>query len=275
MTELDALAPCPEGLWTHENLTVRRVEGGGLGIVRDGRDVHLTHGSTSADIGERLVPIVTALAQAEGLSQREFELLMVGLVRSTVADPVVAWTTYYRNSLDDLLAGTAEFAPVHTRAEALVHGSVLDMGSCFGFFPLRLAMQGHSVTATDLSTGTMNLLSTVAPHLGATLNTLACDAAQVPVEDGSVDTVTALHLLEHVDAETGSRIVAEAVRIARHRVVIAVPFEHEATACHGHVRTFDERRLVELGRSTGLRFGTAEHHGGWLVIDKASTPQPA
>ncbi|WP_128646011.1 mycofactocin oligosaccharide methyltransferase MftM [Rhodococcus sp. BS-15] len=273
MTELDALAASPDGVWAHENVVVRRIPGLEFDAVRTGSTVQVNHGLTSVEIGERLVPIVTAQARHAGLSQREFELVLVGLVRTTVPDPVDAWTTYYRNSLDELVSGSADFAPVHERAESLVVGSVLDLGSCFGFFPLRLAMKGRSVTATDLSEGTMRLLATVAPRLGITLDTVVCDAADVPVADSSVDTVTALHLLEHVDAETGSRIITEALRIARIRVVVAVPYETQTTTCHGHVRTFDRAALIELGRSTGARFLTSEHHGGWLVVDKASAPQ--
>lgn len=270
MTELDALAPscaapARDGRWGYDDVTVEfcdQLAPGALELDRTG-SLTVRHCLNSAHIGESLVPRVTDLK----LSQREFEVVMVGLVRSTVADPVEAWTTYYRNSLDDLLGGTADFAPVHSRAESLVLGSVLDLGSCFGFFPLRLALRGIDVTATDLSEGTMRLLGTVAPHLGATLDVITSDAAGVPVADNSADTVTALHLLEHVDDAVGARIVDEAIRIARARVVIAVPYESEATACHGHVRTFDNDSLAELGRRTGLAFEIDEYHGGWLVLD--------
>ncbi len=85
--------------------------------------------------------------------------------------------------------------------------------------------------------------------------------------DDSADTVTAVHLLEHVDARTGADVVAEALRIARERVVVAVPYEDEATACHGHVRTFDADALRELGASTGRPFDVFDHHGGWLVLE--------
>ncbi|RRQ28531.1 class I SAM-dependent methyltransferase [Rhodococcus sp. Eu-32] len=266
MTELDALAPGTPRLWTHENTTVQWSESipvGALELRNTANEVVVRHGLTSAHIGERLVSRITDF----GLSQREFELVMVGLVRSTVDDPVAAWATYYRNSLDELLSGTADFAPVHRRAEALVTGSVLDLGSCFGFFPLRLALRGRHVTATDLSAGTMRLLATVAPHLGATLDVITCDAAGIPVPDKSSDTVTALHLLEHVDDGTGARILGEAIRIARERVIVAVPFEEEATACHGHIRTFDVDALRFIGEQSGLPFEVDEFHGGWLVLD--------
>lgn len=265
MTELDALAPCTPGRWTHDGVTVEYVEDLPVGTVEIDRVESPTvrHSLTSAQIGESLVARITG----SNLSQRDFELVMVGLVRSTLADPIEAWTTYYRNSLDDLISGAADFAPIHERAESLVRGSVLDMGSCFGFFPLRLALAGADVTATDLSEGTMDLLAAVSPHLGITMDVITTDATSVPVADKSVDTVTALHLLEHVDAAVGKRIVAEAIRIARERVVIAVPYESEATVCHGHVRTFDNDALKELGAGTGLPFEVDEHHGGWLTLD--------
>ncbi|MGA9874147.1 MAG: mycofactocin oligosaccharide methyltransferase MftM [Rhodococcus sp. (in: high G+C Gram-positive bacteria)] len=271
MTELDALAPGPVGRWTHEHVVVEQTDDFAVGALvanRAGGLLTVRHALTSSHIAESLVPVITDLE----LSQREFELVMVGLVRSTVDDPVEAWTTYYRNSLDHLLRGTSEFAPVHERAESLVRGSVLDLGSCFGFFPLRLGMGGHRVTATDLSAGTMRLLGTVAPHLGVTLDVITADAAGVPVPDNSADTVTALHLLEHVDEHLGVRILDEALRIARERVVIAVPFEAEATACHGHIRTFDTATLAALGRSVGRPFEVEEFRGGWLVIDASMVP---
>ncbi len=150
---------------------------------------------------------------------------MVGLVRSTVPGALESWTVYYRQFARELLDGTADFAPIHDKAAALVRGSVLDLGSCFGFLPLRLARAGVPVTATDILPGTMTLLDAVAPRLGIPISTLVCDAANVPCPTTAPTTVTAVHLLEHVDARTGADVVAEALRIARERVVVAVPYE--------------------------------------------------
>jgi ubiquinone/menaquinone biosynthesis C-methylase UbiE len=113
----------------------------------------------------------------------------------------------------------------------------------------------------------MILLDAVAPELGITIDTVICDAGEVPAPDNSADTVTAIHLLEHVDDAVGEAVIAQALRIARQRVVIAVPFEDEATACHGHIRTFDLESLQAVGRQTGVPFEVFEHHGGWLVLD--------
>lgn len=266
MTVLDSLAPCRPGLWTHDHVTVERVSTGPLTLRRDAHRLHVTHSLTSEQISERLVAGVTASIEDAAFGQDEFELTMVGIVRSTIPDPLESWATYYRNSLRELNSGTADFAPIHDTAADLVRGDVLDLGSCFGFLPLRLAAAGTTVTATDILPGTMRLLDAVAPQLDLKLSTLVCDAANVPVPDGSADTVTAIHLLEHVDEAVGAAILTEALRIARQRVIVAVPFEDEATACHGHVRTFDLPALENLGRSTGRPFEVFEHHGGWLVV---------
>ncbi|QCQ92225.1 mycofactocin oligosaccharide methyltransferase MftM [Rhodococcus sp. SGAir0479] len=264
---LDSLAPCAPGRWTHDHVTVERVPSGPITLTRTGTGLHVRHSLHPEALSERLVAEVTASIGDADFGQTEFELTMVGLVRSTVPDALESWRVYYRNSLAELLDGTADFAPIHDKAAELVRGSVLDLGSCFGFLPLRLARAGVEVTATDILPGTMTLLAAVAPTLGLELGTLVCDAANVPVPDGSADTVTAVHLLEHVDPATGAAVLAEALRIARERVVVAVPYEDVATACHGHVRTFDADALHDLGVSTGRPFEVFDHHGGWLVVD--------
>src|ERR1017187_9796540 len=85
---------------------------------------------------------------------------------------------------------------------------VLDLGSCFGFLPLLLAERpANTVTASDLSGGTMGLLSAVAAARGLQVNTLVCDAARIPVPDGWADTVSVIHLLEHVSPDHGRAVI--------------------------------------------------------------------
>ncbi|MBY6678842.1 class I SAM-dependent methyltransferase [Rhodococcus sp. BP-332] len=267
----DSLAPCAPGVWRHGNVTVTRSDdriAGGIHIVRSGGVLEVRHSLTADRLSDALVGEVTDRVSASGSSRSEFEAIMVGLVRSTVPGAVAAWATFYRNSLIELTSGTSDFAPIHACADDLVDGdSVLDLGSCFGFFPLRLASRGVDVIATDLHGGTVRLLDAMTTALGLDVATLVCDAASVPVPDAHVDTVTALHLLEHVDLRSGDAIVQEALRVARRRVVIAVPFEEEAERCHGHVRTFDLAALASAVSRSGAPFDVFEHHGGWAVLD--------
>ena len=204
------------------------------------------------------------------LDPAAFEEAFVAVVQDV--DP--AWTAFYRNTLRALASGgepggtNAGMAPVHDRAAALAVGPhVVELGCCFGFLSLRLAAEGHRVTAVDLMPGTARLLGSVSAALGTPVTTLAGDALAVPLQDASADTVFAVHLLEHLPRGLDATVLAEMLRVARRRAVVAVPFEDEPTPAWGHVRTFDRDDLHALGATTGLPFTVTEYHGGWLVID--------
>ncbi len=270
---IDPMAPSAPGRWQHNGVEIVRNTAGNtcersgpIHATRSRHGLRVTHSLRPSDLSDRLaIRITDELGRA---LQSDFETVMVGLIRSTIDDPVESWTEFYRNSMQELISGASAFAPVHERAAHLVAGdSVVDLGSCFGFFALRLARNGIAVTATDICGSTMRLLRKIAPELSCSLDTLACNANAVPLPDGSADTVTAIHLLEHVDADTGASIVAEAIRVARRRVIVAVPFESTPQTCHGHVRTFDAHALHVLGEKSGHHFTVTVHHGGWLTID--------
>jgi hypothetical protein len=259
--------------------------------------VHLAHDLPSARIDNDLAGLVADELFAPGWLEGSelFERLMTGLVVSSADDPLTAWALFYRNTLDRLARLTAlpphaetggdrsamvegslaGYAPVYRHAAGLIEpGSVLELGSCFGFFSL-FAADRFDVTASDLSANTVRLLARVAPLLGRPLATVICDAARVPRPDRSYDTVVALHLLEHLPAEHGAAVLAEMQRLARRRIVVAVPFEDEPTAAYGHVRVFTTQALVEMAQASGWRWAVHEHHGGWLVLDRPPTHRPA
>ena len=286
---VDPLAPAPRGVWSGNGVRVRRRRGphrDHTGTVctprfcaqRRGSALTVEHDLTPDELSDELAILLTDELGASGVlrGQPDFELVFTGIVRSTVDGGMPAWSRFYRNSLAALESGRAAFAPVHERAMQLTAGSqVLDLGSCFGFFPLRMSRAGFELTATDLSAPTMDLLSRVSFQFCRPVHTLACDAAHVPVADGAADTVTALHLLEHLSPAAGDAVLAEALRLARRRVIVAVPFEDEPQACYGHVRRFDVAELVRLGERLshthpGVSVTVSEHHGGWLVLDQAT-----
>jgi SAM-dependent methyltransferase len=185
------------------------------------------------------------------------------------------WTVFYRNTLTALATGGAHggtnagMAPVHDRAAALAVGPhVVELGCCFGFLSLRLAADGHRVTAVDLVPGTARLLAHVSEKLRTPVTTLAGNALTVPLQDASADTVFAVHLLEHLPRSLDAAVFTNMLRVARQRVVVAVPFEDEPAPAWGHVRTFDLDDLHALGAATGLPYTVDEHHGGWLTVEK-------
>jgi SAM-dependent methyltransferase len=211
------------------------------------------------------------------LPPESFEAAFVAIVTAAAddpADPDDAWLAFYRNTLTALAGqarpgGTnAELAPVHARAAELVVGTeVVELGCCFGFLSLRLASAGRRVTAVDITPGTVALLTRMAPRLGIRLDAVVGDATAAPLASGCADTALAVHLLEHLPEPAGAAVLAQMLRLARRRVVVAVPYEPEPNPTWGHVRRFDHATLGALGEATGRPFRVADHHGGWLVID--------
>ena len=295
---IDPLAPCPHGRYDDHLVSVLRADppGGGAAdpgpVVRTdhfwlaerGRRIELTHWLSPDQLDNDVAGLLAEELFAPGwLSGVEiFERMLTGIVRSCIDDPLLAWCTFYGNTVARVRqcwqapnAGTdrdhttiGELAPVYAHALQLIPaGQVLDLGSCFGFLPLLLAERPtNTVTASDLSSGTMGLLGAVAAARGLQVNTLVCDAARIPVPDGWADTVSVIHLLEHVSPDHGRAVIGEALRVARHQVVVAVPVEDEPTAAYGHIRTFDLRQLGELGDWAGHHYSVHERHGGWLVL---------
>jgi SAM-dependent methyltransferase len=286
---LDPLAPAASGMWAGDGVQVTRRTGphrphlhrGGLCTPRfcthrDGHLLTVEHNLTPEELCDELaVHIARELVDTGVLrGHAEFELVFTGVVRSTVDGGWPAWRQFYHNSLTRLEHGTTPFAPIHQRASELVRGrSLVDLGSCFGFFPLRMTRLGIAVTATDLSGPTMDLLELASMDLRRPLHTVRCDAAAVPLPDEYADTVTVLHLLEHLPVDAIGAVLREALRLSRRCVIVAVPFEDEPRECYGHIQRFDLDRLQELGErlcdgNAGWTASVAEFHGGWLVLDR-------
>lgn len=292
-TRIDPLRSDGPGRYADEKVAVVHARAGsaaaGVEVVRtphfsvrrEGHRVRVDHALAPSEVDNDLAGVLERELFAPGwLSGAEiFERVFTGLVVSTVDDPGRAWAEFYGNTLAGIerdVAGDghstiAGMAPVYRRAMELVEpGRVLDVGSCFGFLALLLSRRpGTEVVASDIAAGTIGLLRAHARRQGLRLGTLVCDGARVPLPDAAVDTVSVIHLLEHLEPEHGAAVVAEAVRLARRRVVLAVPFEREPNTAFGHVRAFDLDGLAELGRASGLPFQVAEHHGGWLMLDAA------
>ena len=70
-------------------------------------------------------------------------------------------------------------------------GRVVEIGAGTGYFSLNLLLGGKcdEVVATDISPGMVKILKANAKRLGLKVEAHACEAAALPLEDESVDTV--------------------------------------------------------------------------------------
>lgn len=97
------------------------------------------------------------------------------------------------------------------------HGgqSLLDLGCGLGGYSKRLAERGFEVVAFDVSAEYVER----ARALG--VDARHYDGERLPLDDGSVDTVFLLEVIEHL--EDPARLLREARRVARRNVLVTTP----------------------------------------------------
>lgn len=78
--------------------------------------------------------------------------------------------------------------------------NALEVGAGTGYFGLNLLRAGliDRLTATDISQGMLDALSTTAGELGLSVGCTPCDAEELPFEDGSFDLVLGHAILHHL-----------------------------------------------------------------------------
>jgi len=274
---VDVLRSRPDGRYEDDLVVVSARPGvaPGVSVGRrpDGR-LWVRHGWRAGELDDE---IAEPLAAALGPLTRDHETFgraFTGIVLTSHPDAGAAWEGFYRASLArlDRPAGQRGYSEVYRHALELLPfpsaASVADLGCGFGFLALHLAARGAAVTACDAVPGVTGLLGWMAGRLGLPLDVVTGDARSSRLASVAADAVTLLHVLEHADEAAAATLVGEAVRIARRRVVIAVPYEATPAPLFGHVRTVDRRQLDKLGAGSGWDHQVHEHHGGWLVLDR-------
>jgi len=207
-----------------------------------------------------------------------FERIFVDAVLAADPEPARAWTAFYGNTIRCLrrpdpggTGSVATFARIYACVLSLIRGrTVLDVGCCFGFLPLLAAERDpdRRVVGADLLPGTVALASRICRARGGRPRFLAADLLALPVADQAVDTVLAVHVLEHLPAQACGPALAQLCRAARRRVVVAVPLEATPDPTFGHLQVFDLARLAELGDVPGWSRDVHAADGGWLVLDR-------
>ncbi len=139
--------------------------------------------------------------------------------------------------------------------------SLLDVGSGRGafLFPFLRDFPETPVTAVDLLSHRVELLSAVAGGGVDRLTALRQDICAWDAPDGSFDVVTLLEVLEHIPEV--DRAVEAAVRLARRYAVVTVPSKPDNNPEHIHLLT--KEKLTALFARAGcerLKFGGVNGH---------------
>lgn len=135
--------------------------------------------------------------------------------------------------------------------QALSPASLLDIGSGRGTFlwPLLDAFPHLQITAIDVSEQRVSDINAVRLGGIANLRALQMDATAIALEDGNVDVVTALEVLEHLPEP--SLAAAEAIRVARNFVVASVPSKEDDNP--EHIQLFTRASFEQLWLAAGAR----------------------
>ena len=257
--------------------------------------VMVIHRFLPTEIDNNLVDYLMQELPAFMTSDQAFGHAMIGVVQSmNPRDPAGAWGMFCLNTLqrlrDYLNDDTFPYPPTTIGASATVYRrlfslkvgrSLLDVGCACAFWPTLVAER--TPNAHGRIVGVDNRLDAV--HLSQNMATLTQQhdltflqvdvlSSQFVEALGSFDTVTAIHLLEHLPEEQLSLALEQLLHVTRHRLMAAVPYEAEPTRAYGHAQVFTREKLERWGKwciesmgGTG-RYWCEEVAGGLLVVDR-------
>ena len=229
-------------------------------------------------------------------SDHAFGQAMIGVVNSIKpGDPVGAWGIFSLNTLqrfrDYLGESSGEYPPTTIGACATVYRrlfslkvgvSLLDVGCACAFWPVLVAER--DTKAQERIVGVDNRLDAI--HLSQHMAALA-DKQEVTFIQrdllspqftealGTFDTVTAIHILEHLPEKQLPLAFEHLLRVTRYRLIVAVPYEAEATRAYGHEQVFTREKLEHWGQwcieliGGAARYWCEEVAGGLLVVDRS------
>ena len=220
--------------------------------------------------------------------------MLFGILASTFPAPrnqLIIWRQFCVNTLNRLryqilhpplvlpdISYIAPFAIIYRHIIELHIGqSLLDVGASFGFFPI-LSAEKLSIASIVACDNNPDIL-TLATDLASVTDTqnirfmhkdiLAPDFGNI----GHFDTVTAIHLLEHLSEDETSKAFDHLLQVTRQRLIISVPYEEQATLAYGHQQVFTREKLEQWGKwcverlHHQGRFWCEDVMGGLLVIE--------
>jgi Methyltransferase domain len=257
--------------------------------------VILVHRLLPTEVDNNLVDCLMQELPGLMTSDQAFGHAMIGVVNSIKPhDPVGAWGIFSLNTLqrfrDYLAENTLQYPPttigacatVYRRLFSLKMGrSLLDVGCACAFWPVLAAEREPdargSIVGVDTRLDAIHLsqhMATLIDKPDVTCIQLDLLSPQFVEELHTFDTVTAIHMLEHLPEEQLPLAFEHLLQVTRSRLIIAVPYEAEATRAYGHEQVFTREKLERWGQwciasiDGNARYWCEEVAGGLLVVDR-------
>jgi SAM-dependent methyltransferase len=269
---------------------------------RPGGQTVLLHRFSESTIDEDVSPLVAEELGALGViaSARDYGETLFAVVASTCPssldcpecgrlhlDQAAVWRHFSLNTLVRLRAWldapgvsashTAVFAAIYRRIlERRVGTSLLDVGSNLGHLPVLLSERAPEMTVVGSDNRPESIASceALAAAAGARVSWRLADVlAPDFVEMGRFDTVTAVHVLEHLAEEDLPAALAHLLGVTGRRLIVAVPYEETPQPLYGHRQAFTPEKLAAWGEwcveTLDARVFTCEDvGGGFLLVDR-------
>lgn len=260
--------------------------------------VILMHTFKQGEINADLICFIEEELPAFGIieSEKQFGATLFAVLASTFSAPrdqPAIWRRFCLNTLDslrnhiahpDLITPTSyigPFAAIYRRAFDLFTGqSLLDVGCSFGFLPILAAERYPQARIMgidknpDAITFSTDLAAITSTH--SMTFTLLDLLSEDFLKQGDFDTVTAIHLLEHLTEQDIPTALDHLLKVTNKRLLIAVPYEEAAQTLYNHQQIFTSEKLkywgtwcVEQLKGKG-RYWYEEVMGGMLIIERAT-----
>ncbi|MBE3566980.1 MAG: class I SAM-dependent methyltransferase [Thermogemmatispora sp.] len=238
-----------------------------------------------ADFSAALNALVVSFEPARPLrAWRLFALNTFTRLSERIAQVPASIATGTENTEDS--ETIASFAAIYRRLFSLLQGnSLLDVGCACAYWPLLVAKGGHClpgpIVAVDRRVEALRLSALLAETLGlaAQLRFEQQDLCQPAfLRLGQFDTVTAIHLLEHLEESQLPLALDQLLQVTRRRLLIVVPYEEQAQICYGHRQVFSTAKLQFWGQwcleqlEGRATYWCEDLLGGLLVVERHHQP---
>lgn len=143
--------------------------------------------------------------------------------------------------------------------------SILDVGVGAGQFVHALATSDHkftSIRGLDVAKHTKFFTDSKG------IDMMYASVGDIPLDDNSVDIVTCMEVLEHLDDELMLQGIEELRRVANKRMIVTVPYCEKEPLPKFHKQRYNLTRIKELFPTAEITFFSLNNSMAWVLIDE-------